>query len=140
MSGALKLVILCLLGWFAHQAQSLQCYSCMSTVSFDDCSQKAIKANCDDLVPPFPVPEPGNGTFSCGKASGSNGSIKMFVKTCIPIMSEADLCKLISSQLEEPDEKVDVCKACNEDLCNAGKGVMFTGALLLLTVGLIFKM
>lgn len=133
----IALVILCI-----QQAQSLQCYVCLSAVSFDDCSTKAQKIDCDspppDLPFPFTTSTARNGNFACGKGSGSGSGGQVFMKSCIPKMTETEFCALLTAEVEA-DGKVDVCKVCNDNLCNASSTRVLTGALLLLTVGLIFR-
>uniref|UniRef100_A0A182PJ45 Protein sleepless n=1 Tax=Anopheles epiroticus TaxID=199890 RepID=A0A182PJ45_9DIPT len=132
------LVILCI-----QQALSLQCYVCLSAVSFDDCSSKAMQVDCDSPPPdlPFPFaaqPMATNVAFACGKGSGSDRSGQIFVKTCVPKMSEAEFCALLTTEVGDTG-KVDVCKVCNDNLCNVGSVQVLTGALLLFTVGLILR-
>ncbi|XP_035890650.1 uncharacterized protein LOC118502513 [Anopheles stephensi] len=123
------LLLLCI-----QQAQSLQCYGCLSNVSFDNCSDKAVKLDCDTYKPEFP--ELANGAFACAKGSGTGLQGKIFMKTCVPDMSETVLCAQLAE--ETLGGKVEVCKVCKDkDLCNAGSGLALTGALVLLTVGLM---
>lgn len=131
MNNTLKRAIFALLLLCIQQAQSLQCFGCMSNVSFADCSDKAVKLDCNKMDP-----ELVNVTFACAKGSGVGPHGKVFLKTCVPDMTEAIFCGQLSE--EAVGGKVDVCKVCKDkDLCNAGSGLVLTGALLLLTVGLM---
>lgn len=130
MNNTLKRTIFALLLLCIQQAQSLQCYGCMSNVSFADCSDKAIKLDCNTMDP-----ELANTTFACAKGSGLGPQGQVFLKTCVPDMTESTFCAQIAE--EAVGGKVDVCKVCKDkDLCNAGSGLVLTGALLLLTGGL----
>uniref|UniRef100_A0A182M1C7 Protein sleepless n=1 Tax=Anopheles culicifacies TaxID=139723 RepID=A0A182M1C7_9DIPT len=115
-----------------------RCYGCASRVSFDDCTSKAIQVDCATLKPEFPwMPESINGTYACGKGSGGDRNGKLFIKTCVPKMPEPEFCALLTSALGS--ESVETCKVCTENLCNAGTKQVLTGALLLLAVGLMFR-
>uniref|UniRef100_A0A182VW39 Protein sleepless n=1 Tax=Anopheles minimus TaxID=112268 RepID=A0A182VW39_9DIPT len=138
MSNTVQRIIFTLLLLCIQQALCLQCYSCVSKVSFDDCTNKAIQVDCATLKPEFPwMPESAIATFACGKGSGSDPSGKLFIKTCVPQMPEPEFCALLTSALGSGS--VDTCKVCTDNLCNAGNEQVLTGALLLLTVGLIFR-
>ncbi|XP_050071505.1 uncharacterized protein LOC126559395 [Anopheles maculipalpis] len=131
MNNTLKRTIFALLLLCIQQAQSLRCYGCMSNVSFADCSEKAVELDCNKMDP-----ELVNGTFACAKGSGVSPQGNVFMKTCIPDMSETTFCAQLSE--EAAGGKVEVCKVCKDkDLCNTGSGLVLTGALLLLTVCLM---
>lgn len=117
--------------FFPHTVHSFQCYQCMNATSFEQCSKSATIVNCEDQDQEVSQLTT-NVSYACAKVNMEILGIQTFIKSCTRNFPEATICTTLAEQTEGklPGAKVNVCKVCYSELCNASSVKTFDAVFM----------